>query len=415
MSQPRPIAADETPTLKARIADLEARLREQDKTISDLRAQNAEFVRRSEAEKAKSFFFSTVSHDIRTPLNAIIGFSEMLKLGVRDPAERKKYIDSILVSGKTLLQLINDVLDLSQLEAGKMEILPEPTDCGRLIAEILQSFKSSVGKKAVALRGVVKPMPLLQLDPQRLRQILFNLVGNSTKFTERGHIEVRARYDGGTFVMEVEDTGCGISDEDLQRIASPYVQVGNPTSRHGGTGLGLSICKQLVFRMGGEIDIVSQVGRGTRFTVTLHNVKTVTSATLLSMTQQIQIAATAPVSSLMPKHALLADDSAINLAVLKSMLVRFGVRKITTVSTGKEALDKLLADATYDLVLTDMWMPVMGGEELVRKIRRIPKLSKLRVYAVTADVEVQKDYAKMGFTGLLLKPLTLEKIRTLFR
>lgn len=416
MSQPQPIVADETPTLKARVAELEKRLREQDKAITDLRTQNEELVRRSEAEKAKSFFFSTVSHDIRTPLNAIIGFSEMLKLGVDDPAERKKYLNSILVSGQTLLQLINDVLDLSKLEAGKMEILPEPTDCVSLIRDILQSFQSSVGKKAVALRGVVKKMPLLQLDPQRIRQILFNLVGNSMKFTESGYIEVRASYEDGTFTLSVEDTGCGISQEDQQKIANPYVQVGNSASRHGGTGLGLAICKQLVFRMGGDMELASEVGRGTTITVILYDVKPVAADTfaLLSMTQRIQLAATTADGAVLPKHALLADDSSINLAVLKSMLVRFGVKKVTTVGTGKDALDKLLADPSIDIVLTDMWMPVMGGEELVRKIRRIPKLAKLRVYAVTADVEVQKDCRGMGFNGVLLKPLTLEKLKTLF-
>ena len=416
MSQPQPVVTDETATLKARVAELEKRLREQDKTIADLRAQNEELVRRSEAEKAKTFFFSTVSHDIRTPLNAIIGFSEMLKLGVDDPAERNRYLNSILVSGQTLLQLINDVLDLSKLEAGKMEILPEPTDCVSLIRDILQSFQSSVGKKAVTLRGVVKKMPLLQLDPQRIRQILFNLVGNSMKFTESGHIEVRANYEDGTFTFSVEDTGCGISQEDQQKIATPYVQVGNSASRHGGTGLGLAICKQLVFRMGGEMELASEVGRGTTITVILHDVKPVAADTfaLLSMTQRIQLAATTADGAVLPKHALLADDSSINLAVLKSMLVRFGVKKVSTVGTGKDALDRLLADPSIDIVLTDMWMPVMGGEELVRKIRRIPKLAKLRVYAVTADVEVQKECKGMGFNGVLLKPLTLEKLKTLF-
>ena len=416
MGSHSPPVADETSTLKARVADLEERLRESERAAAELRARNAELERRSEAEKAKSFFFSTVSHDIRTPLNAIIGFSEMLKLGVDDPAERNRFLNSILVSGQTLLQLINDVLDLSKLEAGKMEILPEPTDCAALIAETLESFRSSVEKKAVALRAALKPMPMLQLDPQRLRQILFNLVGNSMKFTERGHVEVRARYEGGTFTMEVEDTGCGISEEDQRRIANPYVQVGNSASRHGGTGLGLAICKQLVFRMGGDIELESAPGRGTIITVILHGVKPADRSHVnpLSTTQRIQLAASTPENAVLPKHVLLADDSSINLAVLKSMLVRFGVKKVSTVGNGREALDRLLADPEIDLVLTDLWMPVMGGDDLVNKIRRIPKLSRLRVYVVTADVEVQKNYRSMGFTGVLLKPLTLEKLKTLF-
>ena len=408
--------ADETPTLKARVRSLERRVQELERRNAELRDQNAEFERRSAAEQAKSYFFSTVSHDIRTPLNAIIGFSEMLKLGVEDPEERKRFLDSILLSGKTLLQLINDVLDLSKLEAGRMEILPEPTDCFQLISEILQSFLASAGKKGVALRGAVKPMPPLQLDPQRIRQILFNLVGNAMKFTEHGYVEVRARYEAGTFTLEVEDTGCGISEEDQQKIANPYVQVGGASGRHGGTGLGLAICRQLVFRMGGDMELASRVGQGTRFRIILHDVQTAETDRMkqLSTTQRIQLAVSTPENAVKPRHVLIADDSTINLAVLKAMLIRFGVENVTTSENGKEALDKLLADPSFDLVLTDMWMPVMGGEELVRKIRRIPRIAKIPVFAVTADVEVQKSCKGMGFTGLLLKPLTLEKLKTLF-
>ena len=367
------------------------------------------------AEKARSFFFSTVSHDIRTPLNAIIGFSEMLKLGVEDPAERKRFLDSILVSGKTLLQLINDVLDLSKLEAGKMEIHPEPTDCGKLVAEIADSFRASTINKLVEIRTTIKtPMPFLMLDPQRIRQILFNLVGNAIKFTTQGYVAVTAQFlkENSSFVITVEDTGCGIPEDEQERISLPYVQAGG-TGRHGGTGLGLAICKELVSCMGGKIKFASTVGKGTIFQVELVNVEIAKEATLktLSSTQIIRLAVAGPVPT--TKRILIVDDSAVNLSVLKAMLKRMGIQNIMTANNGREALD-VLGTQPVDLVLTDMWMPVMDGPTLVRTLRADPRFVKLPVYAVTADVETQKTGAAIGLTGILLKPLTLEKLRTLF-
>ncbi|MBQ3811222.1 MAG: amino acid permease, partial [Kiritimatiellae bacterium] len=234
-----------------------------------------------EAEKAraKSYFFSTVSHDIRTPLNAIIGYSEMLRQGIRDADEREKALDSIVVSGRTLLGLVNDVLDLSKLESGKMEIEPEPTDCPRLLGELADAFRATIANPALELRCRPGAMPLLMLDPQRLRQVVFNLVGNAVKFTERGHVEIRAAWEpgadgaAGTFRLDVEDTGCGIGKKDLARIASAYVQVGSKTGRNGGTGLGLAICKQLAAAMGGRLEVVSEPGRGSTFSLVVPGVR----------------------------------------------------------------------------------------------------------------------------------------------
>ena len=371
------------------------------------------------AEKAKSFFFSTVSHDIRTPLNAIIGFSQMLRLGFEDDAERDKAIDSIIVSGKTLLQLINDVLDLSKLEAGRMEILPDPVNCRRLVAEIVESFRASNTKKEVEVRGVVEPMPILLLDPQRVRQILFNLVGNVMKFTQKGYVEVRASYtpgkdESGTLQFEVRDTGCGISEEDQKKIASPYVQVGR-MGRHGGTGLGLAICRQLVSAMEGEIELSSKPGRGTTFYVTLTGVKLgeKVARERLSATQQMKVVV--PVTP--PKdvnRVLLADDSKINLSVIRAMLARIGLRDVVTAGNGREALEILRKDPAVNFVLTDMWMPEMDGQTLVKEIRANPLWAKLPVYAVTADVEARNLGEGSGFTGVLLKPITFEKLKSLF-
>ena len=373
------------------------------------------------AAKAKNYFFSTVSHDIRTPLNAIIGFSQLLKMGFKTEEEREQAINAILTSGKTLLQLINDILDLSKLESGMMTIEPAPTSCQKLLKEIADSFRFSNQKSSVEIRCKAEGLPLLMLDPQRLRQIVFNLVGNAYKFTKEGFIEIRAQFDSekgkrsGTFRLDVEDTGCGISEEDMERIASPYVQVGSSKSRNGGTGLGLAICRQLVDVMGGELELASEQGVGTVFSMIIPNVPVCATVdpARLSATQRIAVS----LPPLPPKdkklRILIADDSKMNLAVLRAMLTRLGIADIVPVADGEEAL-AILRDSNsppFDIVLTDMWMPKVDGEALVRAIRADPKLAHLLVYVITADVEIQNSYKAMGFTGILLKPITINSLR----
>ena len=378
-----------------------------------------------EKAKAKSYFFSTVSHDIRTPLNAIIGYSTMLASGFKTEEERKEAIESILVSGKTLLGLVNDGLDLSKLDSGKMEIHPEPTDCSRLMHAVMEAFRVSSGKSGLELRCRAGDMPLLMLDPQRLRQIAFNLVGNAVKFTRKGHVELRVGFDrrsggdAGVFRLDVEDTGCGISEEDQKRIGSAYVQVGAKVSRNGGTGLGLAICRQLAAAMGGSLEMESTLGEGSTFSVVIPEVKVAAP----DVQERVPTAGGAAVPASegrdplvphakMPRRLLLVDDSKMNLMVLKALLKNMGDFEIVMASDGQEALKALEApDAQpFDLVLTDMWMPNLDGEGLVRAVRANPALSSLRVVAVTADVESQGTFAAMGFDDLLLKPVTVDKL-----
>ena len=372
-----------------------------------------------EKARARSYFFSTVSHDIRTPLNAIIGFSEMLKAGFKTEAEREQALDAILVSGRTLLDLINDVLDLSKLESGKMEIAPEPTDCRRLLGELMDALRVSGGKPGLELRCVVGEMPPLMLDPQRLRQIVFNLVGNAIKFTDHGHVEIRASYDlpddapSGVFRLEVEDTGCGISEEDLKRIGSAYVQVGSKLARNGGTGLGLAICGQLAAAMGGRLDVKSALGIGSTFSVVVPGVRPATADRGESAAPEAEsVPAPRVDSASAPRRILAVDDSRLNLMVLKALLKGMGDFEVVSAVDGQEAL-KILespSEKPFDLVLTDMWMPNLDGEGLAKAIRANPALASLRVIVVTADVEFREKAAEMGFDGILLKPITGEKL-----
>ena len=367
-----------------------------------------------EKAKAKSYFFSTVSHDIRTPLNAIIGFSEMLKSGFSTEAERVQAEDAIIASGKTLLGLVNDVLDLSKLESGKMEILPEPTDCTKLLREVTDAFKVASGKAGIEVRCRVDEMPPMMVDPQRIRQMLFNLVGNAVKFTHEGYVEiyasfVRADEQSGTLRIEVADTGCGISKEDLARIGSAYVQVGSKLSRNGGTGLGLAICKQLSAAMGGRLNVESELGKGSTFSVTIPGVKTCEAEGLKADGMPAHVAPVHPASeSGSPRRILIVDDSKMNIMVLKAQLKNLGKFEVVSAGDGQEALETLRSPGAgrFDLVLTDMWMPRLDGSGLVKAIRADPALSDMRVVVVTADVEFRAKFAEIGFDSLLLKPIT---------
>ena len=401
--------------------------------FSILRAREIKMVeQRAKSEKinkARNFFFSTVSHDIRTPLNAIIGFSQMLKGGFADKAEHDRAVDAILVSGQTLLCLVNDILDLSKLESGRMNIEPEPTDCGRLVLDIVESFKAANKNHDVEIRAAVKDMPVLMVDPQRVRQVAFNLVGNATKFTKQGHIEVRSSFEPdkdnprtGTFRFAVEDTGCGISEDDLKRLSTPYVQVGSKSSRNGGTGLGLAICRQLANAMGGDLVVRSTLGKGSVFTVIAPGTRVsdeppVASGDLELPPQLLAAGSGTPPalaiqSNFRPRRILAADDEAMNRMVLKAMLGKIGDFDLTLASNGEEALAILKGPKTkpFDLVFSDLWMPKMDGEALVSEIRADPRLKDLPVYAVTADLEFRDKLPETGFTGMLLKPITFQSL-----
>ena len=364
------------------------------------------------AEKARSYFFSSVSHDIRTPLNSIIGFSEMLQLGIDNPEEKQKALDAIITSGQTLLELINDVLDLSKLESGKMELHPVPTDVAELVSKVADSFDVAVSRSSIQLRTEVGQMPFLRLDPQRIRQILFNLIGNAVKFTARGSVVVRASYYDGTFTLSVADTGCGISKENLNKLMSPYVQLQEHDSTKG-TGLGLAICKQLSKQMKGTLEIKSTEGEGSTFTLRIPKVEAFSErASEAYFKEHKPPEETSAVDAdITNRRFLIVDDQKLNLRILQTMLARLGIDKVLSAGNGKEALEVLKSAGDVDVVLTDMSMPVMDGAGLVSAIRKSPDFAKLPVYVITADVEVKGGYRKLGFDGMLIKPITLEKLR----
>ncbi len=382
------------------------------------------------AEKARSMFFSMVSHDIRTPLNSIIGFSEMLREGVADPKERAENIENILFSSHTLLSLVNDVLDLSKLDAEKMKFSSAPCDFPALLSRVAGTFRFQVRQKGIELSVAAGPMPRLMLDEERVRQILVNLVSNAVKFTDEGSVAISADWtpaaDGasGALRFSVRDTGCGIAPEDQPRVLEPFVQVGQ--SGTGGTGLGLPICHRLLVRMGGELRLESEPGKGSTFTGILRSVAvapalpspdspastpSTPSTPSTSSTPSTPSTSSTPSTASHPvRSALVVDDVPVNLLVEQAMLKRAGVAEVVTAPSGTAALEALEKHGAFDLVLTDLWMPEMDGYALCAHLRADERWRKLPVYAVTADVEARKVAAERGFDGLLLKPVTIESL-----
>lgn len=367
-----------------------------------------------EAEQAKSVFIATISHEIRTPLNAVIGFSELMKDPNLSSETRNNYLSDISTAGNALLSLINDILDLSKLESGQMTFTKTETSFHDLVHEVAVLFKARLAEKGLAFNANLPVMPGVMVDKQRMRQILFNLVGNAVKFTQKGSITIDASFDfdtesTGTLIFSVIDTGSGIKNEDQENIFKPFVQgtaIRGTKVASGGTGLGLSIIKRMLEQMGGKIYLESTFGEGSKFTVVIKDLEFVIgieddeeteSTNLLSKKNETE------------KSILLVDDIPVNLKVVKAMCVKSGLKKIFMASSGKEALE-ILDREHIDLVLTDMWMPEMNGAELAKKIREDKRFENIRIFAVTADIEVQTTFPTKSFNGILLKPITFDKI-----
>jgi signal transduction histidine kinase len=385
---------------------------EYEQTVKHMAELEKALKRARTAEKSKSMFFSIVSHDIRTPLNAILGYSELLQNGIESESERSEALKAIRASGTTLLQLVNDVLDLAKLDAGKMTLRPVPLLLTQLIDDVLSSFRMAAKNKGVELVNRTADMPTLLLDGHRFRQILFNLVGNAVKFTERGSVTVAASYDGTNLTVSVSDTGCGIPSDMLPRILDPFVQVQeaqHSADRAIGTGLGLSICRSLVEIMGGELFVESELGKGSTFKVCVPGVAA------SGEKARPEVASKRPLGPKnLPKHVLIVDDSPVNRSVLTAFTKRAGIDSIGHACDGVEALSELesaaKSDSPYDFVVSDFWMPNMNGLEFVEKLRADSRFGNLPVFALTADTEIRGDSRTRLFTGVLLKPLTYDKL-----
>ncbi|MBS1370552.1 MAG: PAS domain-containing protein [Lentisphaeria bacterium] len=365
------------------------------------------------ASKAKSYFLATMSHELRTPLNAVIGFSELLQNGQLPQQEHDDYLRSINLAGNSLLSLINDVLDLSKLEAEQMVLAPLPTDLKRILDEIRAVFQYKVRQKRLTLTlDCPDDFPPVKLDSLRLRQILLNLIGNAVKFTEHGGITVSivfhpAAPGRGDLEIAIRDTGIGIPKEKQENIFEPFAQSDAARDSHAyqGTGLGLAISRRLAGRMGGRIRLESEAGQGSCFTLELNGVE------LALQPAPAEEPAAAPLPPPEGTRLLLVDDVPMNLKVLQAMLRKLNIESVCA-DSGKSALDILASDRGFRLVLTDLWMPGMSGSELALRIHANPETAQLPVFVITADSQIPEEKSSV-FQGVLLKPVTLEALQNL--
>ena len=370
-----------------------------------------------EHAQAKTRFLAMMSHELRTPLNAVIGFAEFMSEPDIDETKRKEYIDGILLSSNALLDLINDILDLSKLEAGAMQMRSGVCDLGQLLRELPAIFGYRVRRHGVKLRIDAPPpeeFPILEIAQQGVRQILINLVGNAAKFTEQGEIVVRAAWFGEErrLHLEVSDTGCGISQDKMSRLFDPFVQdiasrMKSSAGEIKGTGLGLPIVKRMVDSAGGTITATSVLGKGTTFVIDIPDLAIVQNISTIPR------AAEKTIRSALPERVLVVDDMTMNRKILGIHLANLKIKDVRFAENGEVAID-VMKEWIPDLVLTDMWMPKMDGTQLAESMRMDRRLAEIPVVAVTADVDVGSTYDMSLFAKVIAKPVTTGKLKALF-
>jgi signal transduction histidine kinase/CheY-like chemotaxis protein/PAS domain-containing protein len=368
------------------------------------------------AEKAKSYFFSCISHDVRTPLNAIIGYTELLKKGIANDKEREGACDAITTSGRSLLQLVSSMVDLAKLESDTLVIEPVMTDLIPQAMKSLHSFDISVAGKPVKLRGEWDDnMPYVEVDPKRMWQILFHLLDNAVKFTEEGEIVLKLVFkrgkntDKGDLLITISDTGSGMDDELKDRIMRPFASMDEDNGSHQiGAGLGISICRHLIDRMNGTISLHSEQGSGTEFNIRLPDIRfSERTNSFPRPGSNIDFHGKAREDL----HVLIVDDVPLNISILRAMLRKNGISDIVTSVNGKDALNKIRASVKpFDLILTDLWMPEMDGRVLLQELRADPRFQSLNVIAITADIDAKEECMDLGFSDVIFKPVTIEKI-----
>lgn len=430
--------------LTARLGELGHAHRTLEKQTTKLRNLAVEHQKETEraeaASRAKSEFLAMVSHDIRTPLNGVLGMAELLKLSELTDAQRLQ-VETIQKCGEGLQTLLNDILDLSKIEAGRMELTRKPVKVRELLDHVSNLMQARVQEKGLILTmGVSPDLPeSIEVDETRLRQIIFNLVGNAVKFTDHGSVTISAirqadASGGDRLVLSVADTGRGLPQDDLHQIFEPFNQGSIAENRVGtdGAGLGLNICQRLVRHMGGDISATTQLGQGSTFTFWIPLTPAVDDADdpvetdvpqSRTETDDDEVEAETPHNSdemdlsgyqeVSPRRILLADDNQVNLLVFGKMLAPFQ-HHVTQASNGQEALDKVSSEP-FDIVLMDVDMPVMNGVEATKRIRALsgPESDVIILGLTAHGMDSQRDrFIEAGMNDVLIKPIGIEELVT---
>jgi signal transduction histidine kinase/ActR/RegA family two-component response regulator len=385
--------------------DLLAKQAEKNQLIEHL-TQARDEARR--ASLAKSTFLATMSHEIRTPMNGVLGMAQLLQRSDLARAQRQQ-VDTLIKSGELLMMILNDILDLSKIDAGQMEITKGPCDVRGLLAEMEVFWAPTAAERGLALSIDIASdvPPHVALDARRVRQVLFNLVGNALKFTKDGGVSLTLDIEApDRLVFAVSDTGVGIGPDAMPYLFQMFSQAdASDVRRFAGAGLGLAICKQLSSLMEGDVWVDSVLGQGSTFTLSL-------PLEITGAPQAADVAAQAISAEEAPTLSILAaDDNPTNLIVLEQLLAAMGftVRKA---NGGREALEALTSQS-FDLVLMDIQMPEMTGIDVLQALRAHPGPNReTPLIAVTADAMTlgAERYHELGFAGYVTKPVQVQSL-----
>jgi PAS domain S-box-containing protein len=421
-NQRRHIAGDEHDSLEGVLFDITDRKRVEQSLLQATRTAES-------ANLAKSQFLATMSHELRTPLSGILGMAELLLMPELSAEERIEHSRTILQSGQMLLTQLNDILDLSRIEAGRLELRHVPFYPARLAKDVATLFSASAQRKLLDLRcETLLPADAAYIgDPVRLRQMLSNFVSNSLKFTDQGkvciEVEELALPEGSMLEFRVTDTGIGVPPDKIAELFAPFSQIDTSnTRRHGGTGLGLSIVQSLASAMGGAAGVTSRYGEGARFWFRIPaERRSAVGSELSGRFRMPDTEAAAPERQAGPAgpiaadfEVLLVDDNAMIRRVIESMLKRAEIR-CTSVSNGADALARITGDTPPNLVLMDCQMPEMDGFEATATIRgweRVQGRRRLPIIALTAaafDQDRERCLAS-GMDDFLAKPVSMRDL-----